>query len=229
MQNNTAILLFASLVLVTMISGCTSPEPTINTDSAPKIIEGAELYKVENSRADLAYVDKNIDFSRFKTIYIEPLNFSKLKIVQPSISVGSKPFELTEKSKAKFNAINQKVLANRLSENGGYKIVDVPQADSLIIANYLLELRPNATNEANRQVSARTKVFTEGSGSMTIGSIFIDGEKKSVIAMIEDEKKSLQLWQENTEMSNIRDVELMFNGWGKAIRTRLDAIKNKSP
>ena len=229
MFNSTPSLAILLTATALALSACNSAKPTINPNSTPEIIDGTPLYKVENSRADLAYMDKNVDFGRYKSIYIEPLNFSKLKIVQPATSIGSKPFEFTDKARTKFIAINQKSLARQLSEDQGYTIVNTPQADTLIIANYLLELRPNATNEANRPASARSKVFTEGSGSMTIGAIFMDGQKKSVVAMIEDEKKSIQLWQENTAMSNIRDVELMFSSWGRAIRSRLDELQKKTP
>jgi hypothetical protein len=221
------IIAILSATALCLLVGCQSEPLSIDTSGKAEMIGGTKMYPLKNANADIALADPDADFKKYKTVYLEPLNFSKLKIIQPNASNFSKPFVLEEKARRDISSKYTKIMSEQLSKDNGYRIVDKPEADTLIIASYLTELRPKATNEENREPSVRSKIYSEGSGSMTIAALFRDGENKNIIASIEDKKKAPEIWGQNTYISNIRDVNLIFISWGSALRSRLDELHGK--
>jgi hypothetical protein len=211
------------LILSLVLAGCNN-NPTINTKATPKVVEGSELYPLENARVDTAYVDPKADFTRYTSIYLTPIDYSELKIIQPSNLPKSREFSLTAADKSTIDAIYISAMSKQLSADYGYRMVTIPEPRTLIVATKLIELRPNATNESKRDESARSKVYSEGSGDMTISADFKDGKSNNIIATIKDRKKSTQMWGQNTVTSNQRDIQLFFSSWGRALRDRLDTL-----
>lgn len=213
--------------LCSLLIACNTAKPVIDTDGTPKNVDGQELYPVRNSLVDTAYVNPDVDFTRYTSIYLSPVNYSALKIVQPGNLSKSQGFTLDKTQKTAIDSIYRSSMTRQLSRDYGYRIVSIPEARTLIIDTSLVELKPNATNVSKRDMSARSKVYSEGAGEMVITADFKDGKTNAVIATIKDRKKSIQLWGENNQASNQRDIEQFFSSWGRMLRDRLDQLNKE--
>jgi hypothetical protein len=204
-----------------MNSGAT---PTINTNGTPKSIGNAMLYPVENSVATIAYMDPNADFKKYTSVYLPPLNLSQMKVVQPDITEGQSAFALDANDKATIQQAYLTAMSQQLSENNGLTIVTKPDANTLIVATAILQLRPAATNARNQDQSEYSAVFTSSSGGMTLGLVMIDGETGKTIAAADENYIGLSNAQAVNNTSGIRNVTLAFNRIGKQLRNRLDQL-----
>ena len=71
-------LLLASLALI--LAACASEPPTVQTGPDAEVIEG-NLHRVDNSSVDMAYVDPEVDFSRYNRVMIDPLGVDHIEVI----------------------------------------------------------------------------------------------------------------------------------------------------
>jgi hypothetical protein len=215
----------ASAVLVGLLglAGCQQPEIKGQPNA-----QG--LSEVANSGMDAVMVDPKVDFSRYKSIGIVDMNFSRLQIVEPSDYPGRyKKMELSEEDMAVLRNEYRRKLGEVLSEQGGYQIVDsiVPGAkDTLIVRTDMVRLEPNAPREKDEigVSSARDKTFTKGAGSMTMEAALIDVGTGKAVAVLRDEVGDIETWGNNNPVSNRAAILRGFTSWGYGIRRQLDAF-----
>jgi hypothetical protein len=215
------------LVLALLAAACTS-EPTIQKGPDAEIL-GGNLHRVDNSRAGLAYVDPDVDFSRYTRLMIDPLGVDNVEIIQPQGGGVTRPrsgdWELTQRDKDDLRRIFAEVMQNNLQEKGDYPIVSEPGDDVLRITAALTALEPSAAADDPRSRGVgRARVYTEGAGTTHIKVVFTDSETGEVLALVEDSKTSQDLWGVNNRVTNLSDVRRHFNSWARAIRARLDII-----
>ncbi|ARN74415.1 DUF3313 family protein [Oceanicoccus sagamiensis] len=220
--------LFAVVLSAAALVAC-SQQATIPTgEDAEKI--GDNLYKVENSSVKAAFVDPEVDFAVYKKIYIAPLNLDKVKIIQPSSSpTNRKPWELTDKDKElltkRYQEVMTKYLQEETSASTGYEIVNAPGEGVLQLSSAILAIAPTAAKDdfKSRPVG-RSRVFTEGAGSMTIGFAINDSATGKALITAVDQRSGWGTYRSNNRVTNMSDVSLMFGNWANKIRHGLDSL-----
>jgi hypothetical protein len=70
-------------------------------------------------------------------------------------------------------------------------------------------------------------VYSEGAGTTQIKVVFTDSGSGEVLALVEDRKKSTELWGVNNRVTNLADVRRHFNSWAREIRNWLDRIHGR--
>jgi len=215
-----------------LVSACSTSAPEIQTGDDAEVIMG-NLHKIDNSRADMSYVDPDADFSKYNKILLLPLSMDNVEIRQPDSSGSisrhsSKDWELTDKDKLTFQGVFRDSMVKQLQDKGGYTIVDQPGDDVLTIQASLLGIAPNAPKDDNRSRGAgRTYTYTEGAGSLSVMVAFGDSESGEVLGLMKDSKSSNSYWGNNNSVSNLSDVRTMFNSWAISIRNGLDKVHGK--
>ncbi len=215
-----------------LISACSTSTPEIQTGDDAEVIMG-NLHKIDNSHADMSYVDPDADFSKYHKILLLPLGMDNVEIRQPDSSGSisrhsSKDWELTDKDKLTFQRVFHDSMVKQLQDKGGYTIVDQPGDDVLTIQASLLGIAPNAPKDDNRSRGAgRTYTYTEGAGSLSVMVAFGDSESGEVLGLMKDSKASNSYWGNNNSVSNLSDVRTMFNSWAVSIRKGLDKVHGK--
>jgi hypothetical protein len=207
-------------------TACTSTEPKIETGADAEVIMG-NLHRVDNSRVGLAYVDPEADFSKYSKILLQPLDVSDVQIVQPSRSASNRKNDwvLTVQDQQNLQKHYQEVFTRELQETGDYEIVDKPGPDVLSLTGSLTGIAPSAAKDDNRsRAVGRTRVYTEGSGAMSIAFGFADAETGEVLAIVKDTRSGSPMWGSNNSVSNMSDVRFMFGNWARQIRARLDIV-----
>lgn len=217
-----------SIVPLILLLGACAGEPTVQTGPDAEVIDGG-LYRVDNARVDLAYVDPDKDFSRFNRVMIDPLVVDHVEIISQTsgstVGTQSSSWELSDKDREDLQRIFAEAMAANLADKGGYPIVAEPGPDVLRITASLTALEPSAPPDDTRSRGVgRTRVYTEGSGATQIKVAFTDSRSGEVLALVEDRKTTTDLWGVNNRVTNLADVRRHFNAWGRSIRNWLDRI-----
>jgi len=215
------------LLFVPLLFACTTTrEPTVQTGEDAEVIMG-NLHRVDNSRAGLVYVDPEADLSRYSKILLDPLNLDEVEIIQPSQSLSARRSEwvLTDRDKENLARNYREVFTRELQETGDYEIVTTPSPDALRISAALTGIAPTAAkDDMSSRAIGRTRVYSEGSGTMAIAFGFSDSESGKMIAVVKDVRRGTPTWGINNSVTNMSDVRFIFGNWARMIRARLDIV-----
>lgn len=221
--------ILAAFGAITLLAACTST-PEIQTGDDAEVM--GDLHKVDNSRADLAYVDPEADFGKYNKILLMPLGVDNVEIKQPSssgsINRHSNNWELTDADKVKLQEIFHEAMSKQLLDKGDYPLVTEPGDDVLHIQARLIAIAPSAAKDDNRsRGTGRSRVYTEGAGALAVGVVFADSETGEILGLMKDSRTTTNNWGMNNSVSNMSDVRRMFNSWALGIRNDLDTAHGK--
>ena len=214
---------------LTLVAAC-GGTPEVQTGDGAEVI-GDNLHKVDNSKADMAYVDPNVDFSKYNKILLLPLGVDNVEIKQPSSSGSmsrnkNKNWELTDEDKVKLQKAFREAMVKQLEDKGHYPIVTEPGDDVLTIQASLIGIAPSAPKDANMS-AGRSRTYTDGAGSMAVMVAYGDSESGEVLGIMKDSRSSNTNWGRNNSVSNMSDVRSMFNSWAVTIRSGLDNVHGR--
>ena len=135
-----ARLLLSGLLLA--LSACaTVGEPTIQTGANAEVIQG-NLHRVDNSKAAIAYIDPDVDWSRYTRVMVDPLGVDNVEIIAPDTRSSATPrtrgadWELSDKDKQSLENAFANAMRLQLEEKGDYPVVAKPGDD--VLRNYRL-------------------------------------------------------------------------------------------
>ena len=224
MNSFTVGALLVSLLLV----ACQTTSPA-QTGKGAEDIPG-NLVRVDGSSAKLAYVDPTADFSKYTAILLSPLGVDNVEIIQPSTTVtttGQRHWELTDADKQKLQQDFREAMTKQLS-GGGYTLVDTVGDNVLQISAMVTRIAPNAPKDDFRsRPTGRNRVFSEGSGDLSVAVAFSDAETREVLALAKDTRTGSTMWGLNTSVTNAAEVRRMFTAWAMQIRAQLDRVRKK--
>jgi hypothetical protein len=216
---------------LTLVAACTGTPEIETGDDAEILVDN--LHKVDNSRADMAYVDPDVDFSKYNKILLIPLAVDHVEIKQPSSSGSmtrnkNRKWELTDTDKVKLQEAFHDAMVKQFSDKGGYPIVTEPGDDVMTIQGTLLGIAPSSPKDDNLSRSTgRSTTYTEGAGAMSVMVALGDSESGEVLGVMKDTRASASYWGRNNSVSNWSDVRTMFNSWALLIRKSLDEVHGK--
>ena len=215
---------------IAMLAAC-AKTPEIQTGSDAEVING-NLHKIDNASFKVAYIDPEADFSKYNRVLVTPLGLDNVEIIQPSSSssiVGRKDWVLTEKDKEMLRSAYMEVMKEQLENKGGYALVDQPDDDVLEISAIITAIAPSAPKDDNTSRSVgRTRVYTEGAGSMSIAVAYGDSETGEVLGLAKDSRASNNTnFGINNSVTNRSDVRRMLSSWAANIRVGLDRVHGK--
>lgn len=221
----------ATLALAAMLAGCA--QPTIQTGEGADTV--GNLNKVDNARVAMAYVDPDADYTRYSRIYISPLDMDNVEIIQPDRSSGmvnryNREWELTDVDKQRFQAAFRDVMERELSKDGAYGIADGGADDVLVVVGQVTQIAPSAPkDDFDSRTTGRSRVYTEGAGSISIAIAFEDGDSGEVLAIIKDRRNSNSSnWGLNNSVTNMSEVRRAFSSWAIRVREGLADLRMRA-
>lgn len=221
-----------SALTISLLAACAG-DPTIQTGDDAETIMGS-LNKVDNARADMAYVDPAGDYGRYTKVLLTPLDVDNVEIIQPSatssvINRYNREWELTEKDKENLRKSFKEAMEKELTAGGAYEIADGPGDDVLRIDTMITAIAPSGPrDDFDSRTVGRSRVYTQGAGGMSIAVMFADGDSGEVLAMIKDTRNSdNSTWGLNNSVSNMAEVRRNFNAWGRKIHDGLLALRER--
>ncbi|MBT4523132.1 MAG: DUF3313 family protein [Halieaceae bacterium] len=222
--------LLGAIASISVLTAC-SGTPEVQTGDDAEVIMGG-LNRVDNSRADFAYIDPQADFSKYNKVLLRPLGVDNVEIIQPSSSGSmnrhNRNWELTDADKKNLQDAFRDAMVKQLEDKGAYPVVTEADDDVLLITAVLTAIAPSAARDDNRSRPAgRSRVYTEGAGSLVVMVVYGDSETGEILGLIKDAKSSTSTWGSNNSVSNMSDVKRMFSSWAMQIRKGLDRVHGK--
>ena len=219
----------ASVAMLSLVAACSST-PEVQTGDGAEVI-GDNLHRVDNSKADVAYIDPDADFSKYTKVMIRPLGVNKIEVIQPSktgTSMSRRDWELTDADKQMLQDTFHSAMLKNLQDKGDFPLVDEPGDDVLEIGAMITAIAPSAAKDDGRsRAMGRSYVITDGSGAIAVAVAFGDSETGEVLALIKDSRSSSSHWGLNNSVTNKADVQRMFNSWAMQINSSLVEISGK--
>jgi hypothetical protein len=218
-------LLVSTLLTTTLLAACSST-PEIQTGDDAEVIAG-NLHKVDKAKTDLAYIDPQADFSKYNKVLLRPLGVDNIEVVQPSSGSvrGNRNWEITDKDKDLLRSAYHDAMVKQLQDKGDYPIVTEPGDDVLEIVAVVTGVAPSAARD--NLSAGRSKVYTDGAGSIAVMVVYGDSETGEVLGLAKDSRSSNSYWGQNNSVSNSADVRRIFEGWALQIRNGLDRVQEK--
>lgn len=199
-----------------------TPEPSGQAVSPPQSPSDMGLVRTTDTRLRIVYSLPGADLSRFRTIQLHTL------AVPPDAAdatPGTRPtrgresFILGDREISALQDAFAQVVRNTLTR-AGYTFVDTPQADTLIVAPTVTDITLEAPLDRSRP-AGRTRTFTQGSGSITISTLFADGGTGQVIAAAAAHSRPSSIWRINNRATNMADARNAFGEWARLLRDSL--------
>ncbi len=213
-----------SLLLPLLLVACVQAPRAPEFSDSDVILD--KLHLVTNARVGMAYIDPDTDFSRFNKLLLEPLDLSNTEIVQPSRSTATLSrgqWELTDADRERLQKAYREIFTRELQETDDYEVVDAPGPQVLRVTAAVTQLAPNAPHDdMQSRTVGRSRVYSEGAGSMAIAFGFSDSQSGEVLAVVKDARSGNPVWGQNNSVTNMQDVNLMFGHWARMVRARLD-------
>ncbi len=212
-----------------LLTGCAGT-PEVQTGPDAEVI-GDNLHRVDNSRADMAYVDPNADFSRYTKVLVHPLGVDNIEVIQPdsrSSVMNRSDWELNDGDRKALQEMYRNAMVKQLEERGHFPIVEQAGDDVLVISAMITAIAPSAAKDDSRSRPAgRTYVITEGAGSVAVAVGFADSETGEILALVKDSRSTTNNWGLNNSVTNRADVQRMFNSWAIQINSSLAKVTGK--
>lgn len=220
--------MLATLVLPFALLTACAEQPSIQTGANAETIMGG-LIKVDNSRADLAYVDPTADYSRYTKVYVAPLDLDNVEIIQPNANSSmvnryNREWELTDSDKRALQSSFADAMAKALTDGGAFEVTDQGGDDVIALEAMVTQIAPSGPKDDQMsRTTARTTVITEGGGSMSLAIMLADGDSGEPLAIIKDSRGSVNssMWGVNNSVSNMAEVRRNFSAWANQIHDGL--------
>jgi hypothetical protein len=174
---------------------------------------------VEASKAKLTYLRPGTDLSKYKTIQLLPLSVpaSARNGTPPGVDpILGETYVLGNQQVTALQSAYKQQMQTVLG-NAGFKFVDAPQADTLIVAARITHIRLNAPIPSSRYYGNDT-TETHGAGAMTIAATFGDGSTNKVIAEATDKEYSAGMLALNNQVTNLAAANDAFATWAGDLR-----------
>jgi hypothetical protein len=223
-----SMMVLLSVVMIAFFAGCA-------TTSAPPPSEVSYdgLQLVPNSKADIAYIDPDADFSIYKRIMLMPVEVSFDKRWQRdynSSSVSMIPSSEWKRIRRDVSDLFAAVFKEVLEEEGGYTIVDEPAEDVLLIVPALSNLRASALD---LNTPGRRTVYVaqanEQHGTLSLEAF--DSLTGDILARVIHSQAVRQYggWEYSrvTRVENVQLARQMFRKWAIGLRDSLDEFQGK--
>jgi hypothetical protein len=217
----------AVVLAASHLTACATSEPTIQTGPDAEVTFDG-LYRVDNSRADAAWVRPEIDLSQYSKI-----RFSDVSIeYRPGGESGrgdyvrmrgSGPWEVTDSQKARLRELVNEVFAEELARSNRFELVDESGPDVLLVNAELLDV----VSYVPPDPVGRSQVYLRRVGEATLVLELRDSVTNAILARSVDRRAAEQPGQTMTwsnTVSNTAEVRRLVRRWATSLREVLDAL-----
>ena len=220
---------------ISLLLGACAGEPTIQTGEDAETIMGGSLNKVDNARADLAYVDPIADFGRYTRAMIAPLDVDNIEIHESRTSTSminryNQEWELNDSDKESLRSAFMEIMEEEITKGEAFELTDEDGDDVIRIEAMITAIAPSAPkDDAMSRGTGRSRVFTQGAGGMSISITFADGDSGEVLAIVKDTRTTQNSnWGVNNRVTNMSDVRRNFRTWATRIHDGLLALRARA-
>ena len=221
-----AAVMFSSALLLSASPGAFAQEQ----DLAGETYDGLTL--VPDSTVAVAYVDPDADFSIYDKIMILDCYVSFRKDWEKDhtrssgsrIRISSKDIE---KIKADVADLFREVFTEKLSEDGGYEIVEAAGDNVLLVRPSIIDLDITAPDTMS---AGRSRTYTSSAGAATLYIELFDSVTGDILARATDRKAARNVggyMSYTNRVTNRAAARRMLGSWAELLRDMLDEFHGK--
>lgn len=213
--------LMISVVLLTLAS-CSTPKK--HEKIAQEKADEAGLTATDKSHFDGTFIAPGTPFAHYKRLLVERLNLESVDVIQPTSRGTGKSWAFSEDDKRFYQERYTEALINNLIADGAYETAFDPAVDVLTVKARVVQIAPLAPKDDINSRQGIMKVYTEGSGSMTLEIALHDSVSGKLLGIITDKRDLGNMWGENNRVTNNQQVRLAFNAWLRKFRSELEVL-----
>ncbi len=227
-------LLSGVIAAALLITGCAG-EPTIQTGEDAETIMGG-LARVDNTIANLVYVDPNGEYERYTRAFITPLGVDDIEIIQPRtttsvVNAYNRERALNDSDKETLRSAFAEAMEREITAGGAFELADGPGDDVIRIEAMITNIAPSGPKgDIASQPAGRSRVYTQGAGGMSIAIMLADGDSGEVLAIVKDTRRSRSNlnWGLNNSVTNMAEVRRNFTAWSKMVHDGLLGLRARA-
>ncbi|TDJ35369.1 MAG: DUF3313 family protein [Gammaproteobacteria bacterium] len=220
-----AAVMFSSALLLSASPGAFAQEQEL----AGETYDGLTL--VPDSKVAVAYIDPDADFSIYDKIIILDCTVAFRKDWQRDHKQAGSRIRISsrdmEKIKADVADLFREVFTEKLSGDGGYKIVDTAGDDVLLVRPAIIDLDITAPDTMS---AGRSYTYTSSAGAATIYIELFDSVTGDILARAADRKVARKVggyMSYSSRLTNRAEARRMLGSWAELLRDRLDEFHGK--
>lgn len=228
---------FASIFAVTtaialVLTLTPQQDPRAAEDEVPDVTHDG-LQRVIDSKAALAYVKPDVDFSGYTRFMILDCYVAFKKDWQKDYNrdqrstAGKVTDRDMERIRNEMATLFHEVFIDELSEKGGYEIAEAPAGDVLLIRPAIIDLVATAPDIPK---AGRSYTFVDSRGAATLFIELYDSVSGEVLARAVDRKadRNHGTMQWATRTGGRADAKRILRKWAGWLRERMDEIHGKA-
>ncbi len=217
-----------SLLLGTsLLAACATSEPTLQAGPGAEVTFDG-LTRVDNSRADAAWVRADLDLSQYSKILFSGANIEYRPGGESGRGDyvrmrGSGPWEVTDSQKARLKELVNEVFAEELAKSDRFELIDEAGPDVLLVSADLIDV----VSYVPPDPVGRSQVYLRRVGEATLVLELRDSVTNAILARSVDRRAAEQPGQTMTwsnTVSNTAEVRRLVRRWATSLRETLDSI-----
>jgi len=218
-------LLFISLSL--LLFACAVPQPAVQTGADSEVIDG-NLHRVDNAAVTEAYVDPGFDIDNYEKILIEPLDVSRIALINPDYSRSDSNWQLNEKDRVYLAQRYRTSMIKNFFGLGGYTAALQPGQGVLRIQVALTQVGPsNSPGRTAGSIIMPARSSTSSGGAIGIVGIVEDSGTGNVVARFVDVRQCPSNWALSNELGNREEAKFLFESWARLFVFRMQENRKK--
>lgn len=219
-------------LLLTSLIILAAPQAAPADDPTPREVELDGMELVDKSRHGAIYADAGVDWSAYDQIQLDPATVAFRKNWLRDQN-RSQPHRIrtsdVERIKETMARTFDEVFREELGGNGGYVLTEQSGENVLRITPHIEDLDLYAPDP--RSAPGMQRSYAESMGRMTLRLDLYDSVTGDLIATASENREAPRrgYLQWSNSVTNTKEARLMFEGWAKRLRERLDEARATGP
>ena len=213
-----------TLGLIAILAGCAQQAPSIQTGPDAEVTFDG-LVRVDNSRFSHAWVDPDIDMSRYTKIIPMRAEFEFRAVRETTTAMArsnESEFWISEQNRERLVEIVTEAFRNELGRSEHFTITDTPASDTLIIIGTLHDIVSRVPPEH----VGRSDIWLSSVGEATLVLVARDSLSGETIFRAVDRRAAERVGSmvRSNRVTNTTEVRRLAQRWASRLREGLDSI-----
>ena len=175
--------------------------------------------RVEKSWCRHARTKDVMDWSKYKTIHLHPVVIPTEVRTTGARHRIRESYVLSDKEVEALQDSFAKTFRNILGD-AGFRFVDAPEADTLIVNPIVLDITLGAPGE-RVSYGGKGRDAARGGGALTMAAVLADGATGEVLAEVAGHRYPSDVWRGSNAVTNLSDARMTFGIWSRALRDKI--------
>jgi hypothetical protein len=214
---------------VLLVAACAS-EPTIQTGPNAEVSYDG-LVRVDNSRFAGAWIDPEVDLSRFEKILPGGAEFEFRSVDKVSASAArrstSREFFISEQDQQKLEQLMSDIFDEELSQSEIYEFTDEPGPDVMIVRGAMLDI----VSYVPPDIRGRGEIYLDQVGAATLVIEVVDSLTGEVVARAVERSAAEpagRMGIQSTSVTSWQEVRRLARRWARKLREGLEALVSEA-